>query len=1244
MNHKKVRIEAVVLTVLLLGAMFLVPASSVENDIEEKSLVETYRSINNKPYDKVVDPGPFILDRKYILDPEPAPLDRSNNDDVGTRKDAGDKLTRSTAIYPGELVDNTPGRGVTGELDSSDEDWFDFSVCIGQDIDITMTLPGTADFDLALWDETETMKVSSSNVGNGVAESVFFTAEYTGFYYMAITYAAGGSGQYSFDVDLSDQNDANTGDDAGNTFADAVLITPDTYSGYLDMDDPYDWYKFVVDPGDGIHFNLEMYDTTDLSDFDILLYNPSEELVHYEKYYYDDELLYPADVSGEWRAKIEIFPGWVDAPEPTEWKYYNYGSGAYNLEFAIDGSAPAPPGPIPQPQITPMTKTFIINNDPDSNNDEYGYIASIPACNYLEGSDRYLAPIVYDGDDTSTNYFDTEDYRGVVDDTTDYLLEDWNDYLTSHGDSATEYTVPADPIEAAAEIATNNWVSSDLAVVAVDGSDFEDEVKQVFQKTKTLKRTADVTEIYSDDPKLAGAFGYPMLIGPKWGALKVDVFDITASGGDSNAAQITQVFPQFMDQGGDWWPVPYDGAGDSFDLYYPLTQWGIWSASSQLTSTSWDTMRITKLAGHRYKINIGAADADSALKVTVSTDTESDLQVFLVDPQGHIRAPDIPQWTGPVLPIHEWYGYHNPPVNPWRAWEPEDHLDCSAEVLHPEQGKWTAIVVPRYEDEGSTKYTITAELRKINPKRADAAVSAANAAVIASQEHAPLLYVTEDSIPSETQSAFTALGVTKVIFVERGGIGSGVSGLPTLEADLTTMQEIIDYIKAYPSSENYITITSIKSGDGYFAPAAMLAAYHGSPVLRIGDAPGNPAGLADRIETWRLWKGDYYHGSRAPGHLPVHDEPIEEMSQLSLAIQLFKFFMGWEDEHPPIGLDAKRYWNEELHDSIHDWIAGYGLDLSGQDGYCFVAPRDDIYLPAHAVMMGNNSYAGHIPGLTPAYISAIIVRNILYPALIFANENRDVTTTMLMNYPDGGSWTTNDGVSHIAYSSRVLKKVFSTHGRTFDGHSLWDAHLERMNDGASVFYYSGHGTGGSGQSAQYIEGPPQGNYPSQIWWDSWRGYSYDSWKMPRKNGRVWYNPEPPMLYDIIHYDHVDGNYENLRSNAVFYMSCSTQDAFGPLVFLDHGAVLNYGNAGSGLCPQADLQDDWFFEDAMVYGTPVGPAFAKTVWLHFRDFTTGDPTSMYGSSSLYPITTVQCIYGDPNLILYSPEWTSPIPVD
>ena len=113
------------------------------------------------------------------------------------------------------------------------------------------------------------------------------------------------------------------------------------------------------------------------------------------------------------------------------------------------------------------------------------------------------------------------------------------------------------------------------------------------------------------------------------------------------------------------------------------------------------------------------------------------------------------------------------------------------------------------------------------------------------------------------------------------------------------------------------------------------------------------------------------------------------------------------------------------------------------------------------------------------------------------------------------------------------------------------------------------------------------------------------------------------------------------------MSCSTAQQFAPLVYLDHGAVMWYGNAGSGLCPEADLMDDWFFEDALVYGENVGEAYSKYVWLHFRDFTTADPVAMYGSSSLYGgegITTVPCIYGDPNLILYSPDWVLPSPID
>ncbi|RLF29479.1 MAG: hypothetical protein DRN05_01570, partial [Thermoplasmata archaeon] len=741
----------------------------------------------------------------------------------------------------------------------------------------------------------------------------------------------------------------------------------------------------------------------------------------------------------------------------------------------------------------------------------------------------------------------------------------------------------------------------------------------------------------SDKIKEIGGYVYPMLIGPKWCAINVSMF---GSGGATPS--LIQLFPGFMSMAEDWWPSPYDIPGPKIDIYYPITRMGIWGAGADRITGNWN-FTITKYAGHRYRIRVG--DQNSVLKVTVTTSDPSDLLVFLVDPKGHLRAPDIPQWNGPIMPIHWWNGFHNETgYSRWRTWDPEPHTEFSAEVLHPEKGIWTAIVVPRNADgQKNIRYTITGTIRKLNPSRVNAAISAANAAVIASLKHIPLLYVKENSVPDATENALDTLGVSHVIFVENNNIGKKVRDqLPTLEADLKNMQEIIDYIKDHEASENYITITSLATGDGYFAPASMLAAYHGSPVLHIDDAPDNPAGVADRIETWRLWDGDYYHGSRSCGNLPVHDEPLP--GTIKMIIDIIRYFMsnGEQGALPPLGLDAKKTWNEELYNGIHNWIKNYGLDREGQEGYCFVAPRKDIYIPAHSVMMGNNSYAGHIPGITPAYTSDIVVRNIMYPALIFANPNRDITTTQFMNFPDGGMWRTNDGKTHSVYSSRVVKKAFMSHGRKYDGHCLWLAHLQRMNDGASVMYYSGHGTGGSGISAQYLQ-TNHCNYPDQIWWDAWRGYMYDNWRTARDNGMRWYNAEPPNLYDIIHFTYVDQLMENLRSNAIFYMSCTTADAFGPMVYLDHGAVMFYGNAGSGLCPEADLQDDEFFTDAMINGIPVGPAYSKQVWLHYRDFTTGDPTSMYGSSSMQ-VTTVQCIYGDPNLIIYSPEWESPVPVD
>ncbi len=1240
MKNGKRKLWAVLYCVILLGTLFFGSASSEKEKLSYTTTQQGFTYADNYPE----NPGSLIPDRRYVLYDGPAPMTKdSGNPDAGTKRDAGNDFGRATPVYPGECIDNTPGRGRTGTLTSTDvQDWYFFSICQGQEVSITLTPQSGFNFDLYLIDNNQLELISSTNPGSD-PEMITYTTAYTGFLYLKLLYTSGtGTGGYTFSITMTTQNDAGSGDDASDEFANALTLTSGSYAGYLDINDPYDYYKFTIPANKGIHVKLQMKNTTSLSDFDLTLYSPSGTLVYEENNYYDDELLYPASETGEWRIRIDIFPGWVDVPQPTEWDYYSYGSGAYLLTFDIQDSATIPPS-IPQPQITPIAHTFTVANDPLSSKDEFGYLAAIPACNYLNEGIRYLAPILYEGDSTLTNYYETEGDRGTVDDTTQYLTDDWNAYLAHFGKTPASYNLPANPITAAAEIAENNWDSSDTAVVAVDGSGYTDEVKTILKRTKTLTRLVDVEEIPNDDPRLATDLGYMMFLGPKWCALNVNVTGITVTSGSSAGALLTQVYPKYIDVSSDDWPTPYDGPGYAGDIYHPVSRIGLWSASSGVTNTQFDLLRVTKYAGDRYHVRL--KNPDSVLTAKITTTDPSDLLVFLIDPAGYVRAPDMPIWNGPVNAIHVWNGLENPAVNPWRCWNPDPHTEFTAEVLHPEAGWWTVIVVPRYAvGAEKIRYTLTVDQRTVNEKRADAEISAANAAVIASLNHAPLLYVTENTIPAATTAAFTSLGVNKVIFVERGDIGqinfpSGV----TVQADLTTMEQIVDHIKSYDASENFITITSLKTAAGFFAPAAYLAAYHGSPVLRIEEAPGNPAAMADRIETWRLWDGDYYHGSRAPAHLPDADEPVDQ-KPIGLLRAMIEFLRSQDPSVlPPPGMDADRYWRAEMHNETRDWVAGYGLDLEGQEAYCFVAPRTDIYLPLHSVLIGNKSYAGHIPGDTPAYSSAVIVRNVLYPALIFANPNRNRTTTQLMNFPDGESWTYNNGESDITYSSRTLKKCFSSHFRTFEGHCLWDAHLQEMNNGVSAFYYTGHGTGGSGISAQYYQ-TEHCNYPEQVWWDAWRGYSgFDFWRMPRQNGLSWYNPEPPSLYDIIQYDHVDRLFDNLKSCAVFYQSCSTGDGYGPMVYLDHGAVLWYGNAGSGLRPEADLMDDRFFESTMLHGENVGEAYSKEVWLHYRDFTTLDPVAMYGSSTKQ-ITTLHCIYGDPTLVIFSPEWNEPVPID
>ena len=97
--------------------------------------------------------------------PPIGPINDEDIDDAGYKKDAGDQWLRANAIYPGEVIDNWPGRGNTGKLDLTydKEDWYYFSVCNGMTIQITLTVPTDYDFDLSLWDDVSIKVCNNSD-------------------------------------------------------------------------------------------------------------------------------------------------------------------------------------------------------------------------------------------------------------------------------------------------------------------------------------------------------------------------------------------------------------------------------------------------------------------------------------------------------------------------------------------------------------------------------------------------------------------------------------------------------------------------------------------------------------------------------------------------------------------------------------------------------------------------------------------------------------------------------------------------------------------------------------------------------------------------------------------------------------------------------------------------------------------------------------------------------------------------
>ena len=105
------------------------------------------------------------------------------------------------------------------------------------------------------------------------------------------------------------------------------------------------------------------------------------------------------------------------------------------------------------------------------------------------------------------------------------------------------------------------------------------------------------------------------------------------------------------------------------------------------------------------------------------------------------------------------------------------------------------------------------------------------------------------------------------------------------------------------TSDPVITITSFGTEDGYFAPAGLIAAYHGSNVLNIGEV-ADVYNTVDKLTAYREWSGEWYHGIRAQGHTSKMTTPEPSL------IEIIKAFLSGNP--PPLGFDMDFRWGTAI--------------------------------------------------------------------------------------------------------------------------------------------------------------------------------------------------------------------------------------------------------------------------------------------------------------------------------------------
>ncbi|MHA2396334.1 MAG: hypothetical protein ACXAC0_06480 [Candidatus Thorarchaeota archaeon] len=493
---------------------------------------------------------------------------------------------------------------------------------------------------------------------------------------------------------------------------------------------------------------------------------------------------------------------------------------------------------VPTDQV-PLSRVAFVAPNPNSYVDEFAYMAAVPTSLFYFNDTQFISPLIYsDGSESES-----------------WLLDDWSEYLSydggitqaiAVGDFSESYLsqlqhdvgvkiypriMGTTAAEIASLLAVNEWSSSSNAVIGLLKDDFSTPADITGDATHTFENQA------SELLEFGGSvtYGLPSVINftpPAWAGWIEGRFNWTGNeilthelidpnGELVDYSVYNQVYFSRL--------VGYVQAPVPLNFWLPKTSDGTWAMNITRDASGTTNMDNEVVCHPGYTQTVAVPVNAKWLNVSLVWDNvATDLNLALVDPNGRLAM-----WApaGSIL------------SNPGRE---------LIELPYPMSGDWTIIASWMDANEEQNNIELSWTISSIPTDLQSYMESAANAAVLASLLNAPLLYVYEDRIPTDTDWSLNRLGVTDVYLVDPSNLQDG--GLPGLLSsygtlnNLQTYSDLTSMIKSLSGSEDVVVTVPVGDDNEFFAPASFSAAAHGSPVFSLC---GNDNELTTRAqETW----------------------------------------------------------------------------------------------------------------------------------------------------------------------------------------------------------------------------------------------------------------------------------------------------------------------------------------------------------------------------------------------------------